>query len=383
MIRTWATALVVLVGVSFGVGEAQTPAAVRLVSPRAGEIVSGTVTIRADLSPDLLARAQSVTISVDGAALCSNLPPGTPECTWNAGRDVAQHLIRVVVNVASGERAVATVRTGKLDYVDVARVDVVQVAATVRDRQGHFVSGLTPQAFRILEDGKPREISHFSAEDSALSLVVAVDVSASMNEAMPEVKEAVSTFLRAVSPRDRVTLIAFNDSLFTLANAETDPDARVKAVDRLSAFGSTALYDALSKSIDMLGEAAGRRAIVLFTDGEDRSSQTSLASVREKLETTDATLFVVGLGRGAVVEQLKETLSALVESNGGLVQFAERARDLKTPFTAVLEELSHQYLLGFTPPGLARDGAWHPLRIEVSNRDLRIRARQGYRAPAK
>jgi Ca-activated chloride channel homolog len=171
--------------------------------------------------------------------------------------------------------------------------------------------------------------------------------------------------------------------MFTLASEETSPQARVAAVGRLAAWGGTALYDVLARSIDLLDEESGRRAIVLFTDGEDQSSQLSLATVREKLESTDATLFVVGLGRGATAAELKKAMEELVDANGGLVLFAERAKDLKTPFAAILQELSHQYLLGYEPSSGVTDDSWRPIKVEMVDKNLRVRARRGYRLVSK
>lgn len=133
----------------------------------------------------------------------------------------------------------------------------------------------------------------------------------------------------------------------------------------------------------MLTEGSGRRALVLFTDGEDRSSQTTFAAAKEKLESTDATLFAVGLGRGATVEELKRALQDLTEANGGLVLFAEKSKDLKAVFARVVEELSHQYLLGYESTNQNRDGTWRPVRVEMTEKRYRVRARQGYRAPSK
>src|SRR5204863_6151644 len=106
-------------------------------------------------------------------------------------------------------------------------------------------------------------------------------------------------------------------------------------VDRLVAFGGTALYDVLSKSLEILATGTGRRAIVLFTDGDDRSSQATLASIEEKLQASDATLFAVGLGRGATAEALRKTLEDLADASGGHVLFADKPKELHDTFADV------------------------------------------------
>jgi VWFA-related protein len=359
------------------------PGRLRIEFPTAGTLLSGPIVIRAIVGPDIADRIVSLTFSVDGTVVCGAVSPQRPECAWNAGSDIKQHVIRVVGNVTRGERLVATVRTAKLDYTETVKVDIVQLSAVVQDRDGKFVTGLPRDTFRVFENGAPQRITHFAAQESTLELVLAIDVSGSMAESIPDLKLAVSAFLQAVGPAHSVTILAFNDTMFTLASRETSPDIRVRSVARLAAWGGTALYDALSKSIDIVSGGAGRRALVLFTDGEDRSSQTSIATVREKLESTDATLFVVGLGRGATVDRLKRGMEELVEVNGGVALFAEHAKDLRAPFGKVLAELANQYLIGYESTNPARDGSWRTIKVESTDKRHRIRTRQGYRAASK
>jgi len=262
-------------------------------------------------------------------------------------------------------------------------VDVVQIAAVVTDRGGHFVPGLERSAFRVLEDGVVQPISHFAAQDSDLDLVVAVDMSGSMSDALPDLKDAVRAFLGALGPKDLVTIVAFNDTMYTLASHETNADARLATVDKLTAWGGTALYDVLTRSVGILAEGTGRRAVVLFTDGDDRSSQATLASVEATLESSDATLYVVGLGRGATAEELRKTMEELADASGGRVLFAEKSRDLRSTFASVVAELSNQYLIGYESTNTKRDGSWRALKVEPTDKRYRIRARHGYRALAK
>ena len=89
---------------------------------------------------------------------------------------------------------------------------------------------------------------------------------------MPKLKSAVKEFLAAVPPTNQVTLLGFNDNIFTLTRKTTDPAERVRAVDRLAPWGSTALYDVILRGVDMLGRQTGRKALIVFTDGEDQGS---------------------------------------------------------------------------------------------------------------
>src|SRR4029077_15358154 len=118
--------------------------------------------------------------------------------------------------------------------------DVVQVTVSVSDSRGRFVKGIPQEAFHVQEDGRPQAITHFASEDVPLELVAAIDISGSMAPAMPKVKTAVKEFLAEVPAQDRVTLLGFNDNIFTLTRKATDAAERMKAVDRLPPRGGAA-----------------------------------------------------------------------------------------------------------------------------------------------
>ena len=285
------------------------------------------------------------------------------ECSWEAGTTVLARQIRVVAELTGGGRVVRTVRTKALGYAEKVDVDVVQVIATVTDNTGHFVAGLPRSAFKIEEDGKAQKISHFGSEDVPLELIVAVDVSGSMAPAMPRLKMAVKEFLGAVPSRDQVTLIGFNDSIFALTRRTVDPAERIKAVDRLAPWGATALYDVILRGVDMLGKQPGRRAIVVFSDGEDQGSHASITDVERRLQASDVTLYMIGQGRGVEVAALKTVMQRLVEPTGGRALFTDSIDQLHSAFEDLLEELSNQYLLGYESSNARRDDSFRKITV--------------------
>jgi Ca-activated chloride channel homolog len=363
-----------------GEGSTRAPAApaLEILSPAADAYISGATTLRAGLKP--ATAATRVLFFVDGRKVCE--APAEPfECSWEAGSSIVAHQIRVVAELTSGGRVVQTLRTKSLGYAEQVDVEVVQVIATVTDGSGHFVTGLPRTAFHIEEDGKPQKISHFGSEDVPLELIVAVDVSGSMTPAMPRLKTAVKTFLGAVPSRDQVTLLGFNDSIFALTRRTTDPAERVKAVDRLAPWGATALYDVILKGVDMLGKQPGRRAMIVFSDGEDQGSHASIVDVERRLQASDVTLYMIGQGRGVEVAALKAIMLRLVEPTGGRALFTDSIDQLHGAFTELLEELSNQYLLGYESSNPRHDEAFRKISIQVDGQS-HVRARQGYRAMA-
>lgn len=374
---------VVLLGLSLTLGEAaQTPLTLEIVSPVDGAYVSDKVTIEARILPvERWSEVTAMTFFADGKVVCRSVAVSAPTCHWDAGPVIAAHLLRVVATTSTGARLVATASTREVDVKESAAVRIVQVNASVQDRSGRFVRGLTPAQFRLVEDGRPQTILHFAAEEAPLEIVVAMDISGSMGAAIDDLKAAVRQFLMQLKPADRVTLVAFNAEMFVLARREADAAARLAAIDGVTAWGGTALYDAIMRSLDLLSRQPGRRSLVVFSDGDDQSSQATFATVDRALRGGDASLFVVGLGRGREQATLRETLEALVEPTGGRALFAERSGELGAAFGEVIQELTHQYLIGYESTNTRADGAWRTLQVDVPGTRHRVRARQGYFAP--
>jgi VWFA-related protein len=350
--------------------------AVRIVSPEPNSYIGGTTLLEAAVDPTL--KVDNATFFVDGRPACT-VAVAPFECSWEAGQEVVAHQIRLVVTLADEQRIVRTVRTRSLGFADKVNVEVVQVTVTVMDEGGRPIGGVPRSSFRVFEDGKPQTITYFAAEDVPLELIVAVDISGSMTAVMPKLKKAVKEFLGAVPSRDEVTLLGFNDSVFALTRKTTDPAERMRAVDRLAPWGATALYDVIVRGIDMLGRRTGRKALVVFSDGEDQGSHVALEDVERRLQASDVTLYMIAQGRGITQEYLKTAMQRLTRPTGGRTFTTESIEGLQGAFAELLDELSNQYLFGYPPTNTKRDDTWREIRVEVDGHK-NVRARQGYRA---
>jgi Ca-activated chloride channel family protein len=361
-----------------GAGAAPNGPALRIEEPAAGRPVSGVLTLRARVEPEGLPVAR-VSFAADGSPVClRDAPPW--ECPWDAGEGTAAHTIRAVAVLRDGTRLVDSVQTEAAPFSLSVDVRVVQVTATVTDGEGRLVKGLRQEDFRVFEDGQPEEVTHFIGSESERELVVAVDMSASMAPAMGRCGEAVKRFLDTVRPVDRVTVLAFNDNVFTLARREATPEARLRAVGRLRAWGSTSFYDAVLKGLDLLEKHRGRRALVLFTDGEDMVSHATAEDVQRRVEVSATPVFVVAQGKGMREPALKRVLDRIAGVSGGRAFYTDRIEQLEGAFAAIGEDIASQYLLAYSPADAARDGSWRTIRVEVAGKRRTVRARQGYRA---
>lgn len=326
-----------------------------------------------------------MTFSVDGETICTI--ERTPfECRWDAGPEIRDHLVRVVALLADGRRLVRSVSTRGRDGSDVntvfrVGVEAVELTAVVTDWRGRFVRDLKRDEFIVKENGVVQEVTYFGSQEAPLEVVVAIDVSGSMSAVMERVKEAVKRFLAALRPVDAVTIVGCNDNVFTVTRRETDAALRAKAVDRLGSWGSTAIYDATIKAVELVGRRPGRKAIVLFTDGADRSSRVTEATARRHVEAGNAVVCAVALGDALNNPDLRKNLERFAEATGGQASFEKKVQDLDEAFGRVFRELSSHYLIAYMPSQAQQDGSWREIEVEVTNKKAyHVRSREGYLA---
>lgn len=354
-------------------------AAARITSPEDGSYLSGAVRFGIAFEPlSIVPRVRQVRWFANGRQICT---AGTPpfSCEWDAGQLVIEHVIRAVVMLDDGAQLVAHARTRAVQLAESVDVDVIQVTAVVTDATGRFVTGLNAGDFKVFENGREQQVTSFAAENIPLELVTAIDVSSSMTAALPDVKRHAATFLGQLKPADQVTILGFNDKIFTLARRSTDQEARARAISRLAPWGGTALYDAIVNALGILGRQSGRRSLLVFSDGEDQSSHATVDSVIQKAEASDATIYVIGQGRSLKATALQQLMQRLATGSGGRAFFTSQETKLGAIFEDILADLRHQYVLAYPAPATARDGEWHGIRVEIPGRSHSVRARLGYR----
>lgn len=377
-LRIWTWLICASTGASLFAAPAQS-VSIRIVAPSEGTYVTGQTRLVAMMEPPSAVRqVERVRFFANGTQVCS-LVRAPFECDWDAGDRITEHHIRVTATLRSGERLVHNVRTLPVTYAESVDVDVVQVTAVVTDQEGRFVRDLKASDFTILEDDRPQAITHFASENIPLEMVAALDVSSSMELALPRLKSAAKKFLSGLRVQDQVTVLAFNDNIFKLARRETDQAVRARAIDRMAPWGGTALHDVLIEATSLLGRQSGRRSIVLFSDGDDQSSIAPLSAAIARTEASDATIYAIGQGRAVQNHALQTLMQRLATVSGGRAFFTDDESRLDTIFTEILEDLRNQYLLAYPAPSSARDGRWHAIKVQVGGGKYRVRARQGYR----
>lgn len=258
-------------------------------------------------------------------------------------------------------------------------VRLVEVYATVFDHKGNFVDGLRSDNFKILEDGQPQLISIFENNAEALSCAVLLDTTGSMRDALPRVKNSVTRLIDELGPQDSVAVFTFDDHLTVRQDFTIDKDAAKRAVFRTRAEGSTALFDAVTESSEELAKRRGKKALIVFTDGDDNSSLLSASAAIEHAKKVGIPLYTIAEGQATISSKLGKVLSELSENTGGVSYRVKNADDIGGIFQAIANNLRHLYLLSYKPTSDGADGRWRKIDISVSGVDnYHLRAKQGY-----
>lgn len=272
-------------------------------------------------------------------------------------------------------------------------IDVVSVGATVKDRKGRLVSGLTARDFVVLDGGTPRTISDFQTERVPVSLAILFDISGSMDvgDRTTAAKFAAHHVLSWLEPgRDEAALFAFDSRLHEVAPFTVDTRALQGALGEVDPFGATSLHDAIAAAARQVSERTGRRrAVVVLTDGIDTASRLSPADVSGIASAIDVPVYIIATvmsidnpllnnrGDRLVTPTATGSIEDLANWTGGACFYATTPAQSSQVSRQVIDELRSQYLIVFEP---ASGSGWRPLEIRTRQKDYTVRARSGYMA---
>jgi VWFA-related protein len=270
-----------------------------------------------------------------------------------------------------------------------ASVDMVRIAAIVRDRKGRFVADLTARDFEILDGGLTRNIKDFRHDLTGVSVAVLFDVSGSMEGHLTYAREAASHVLSWLdTSRDEAAIFTFDTHLDEAAPFTVGLKTLPAALSSKKPFGATSLHDAIALTARRVGEREGRRrAVVVLTDGADTSSYLKPAEVSAIASGIDVPVYIFGIVPSidnpseetalpsAERSALAGPLADLAAWTGGHVFVASTPGQRSIAARQIIDELRHQYLIAFESSG---QPGWHPLVVRARNKDLTVRARSGY-----
>ena len=256
----------------------------------------------------------------------------------------------------------------------------VVLHATVRSDDGRLVPDLTAQDFAIRDEGQPVEISVFSSDPQPITVALLLDMSGSMIGHFLRVREATRFFVDAIQPGDRVRIGTFGDEV-SISPVLTGDKAVLHELllYELWPGGGTPLWNAICAAMRSLEKEPGRRVIVTLTDGADTGGLPGLKGdrkdARKWVEDDGFMVYAIGM-EGA---DLEDKMIELADQGGGGHFMLEKGADLRATFARVIDELRHQYEIGYVLP--QADGKLHDVEVIVKKPGMQVRAKKNYRAP--
>jgi Ca-activated chloride channel family protein len=242
--------------------------------------------------------------------------------------------------------------------------------------------------FVVLENGVRQKVTLFDPKDLPLSLVILIDMSASMAPHRKAVIRAATRLIDRLRPQDEAEIVSFSQRLTVLEPRTTDHDALVGALERTHPEGTTALHNALYVTLkdlqrDERGDNLRRRAVVLLSDGEDTSSAVTDDQVLELARTAQIGLYTILMSALPRSEPsaARHLLDALARESGGEAFLLDGAAELHGVYERIAQELHSQYCLGYVSSQPEVDGRWRQILVLTPQQGaLRVRHRVGYYA---
>ena len=271
-------------------------------------------------------------------------------------------------------------------------VKLVLVPVSVTDPEHRLITGLSAGNFQLYEGNTAQSIRHFSSEDVPISIGVILDASGSMRDKMERVREALNQFCREANPQDEFFMIVFSNEPHLVNDFTTSPDDLQKELLFTQPKGRTALLDAIYMGLHKLKDARyGKKALLIISDGGDNHSRYSEKEIKSAAKESDVMIYGIGTF-DRYVPTLEESrgpalLSEIAEPTGGRAFTLENPQELPAVARYIGKELRTQYVLGYRPENLRKDGKWHKIQVKLRLPRkwsfLRAHAKTGYYAPAE
>ncbi|HKP88015.1 MAG TPA: VWA domain-containing protein [Blastocatellia bacterium] len=294
------------------------------------------------------------------------------------------------------------------DQIITLGTELVTVPFNVTDKKNHYITDLGKDDVEVLEDNKPQQVFSFERQtDLPITIAMVIDVSISEEATLPYEKEAGKRFFsRVLRPKkDLGAVITFEGDATLVQGLTSDPERIQRALDEVritaagavarsgvgtppingdSRAGSTAIWDAVySVSTDLLSREAGRRVIILITDGQDTSSRVKMREAIERTWRKEVIIYSIGIGDPGYGGVDSGSLKKIASETGGRAFFPRNETDLDEAFKQIDEDLRTQYLLAYTSTNGSKDGSFRTIQLRVKSRkDMVVRHRRGYFAKA-
>jgi Ca-activated chloride channel family protein len=269
-------------------------------------------------------------------------------------------------------------------------VDLVLVTVTITDPMIRLVTGLEKSDFQVYENSKEQAIRTFAAEDAPVSIGIIFDLSGSMTSKLLRAKEAILQFAKTANPQDEFFVIGFNDRPELIEDFTSSVEEIQARLATVRAGHRTALLDAIYYGVQKMRDARHeRKALLVVSDGGDNRSRYTEGEVRAEVREADVEIYSIGIFDPYAPTPEERTgpqlLADISEVTGGRLFRVDDIDELGDIAEKISTELRNQYVIGYRPQDLSRDGKWRKVKVKVNPPPglppLTVYARTGYYAP--
>lgn len=180
--------------------------------------------------------------------------------------------------------------------------DLRKMLVQVVDTNNRAVYDLRPDEFEVMEAGVEREIVSVESTAAPFNLVLLLDVSGSVENYQDFIRRTARAFVETADPRDRISIIIFNDDVKVLSGFTSDRAVLNESLDSFDAGGGTAYYDALAFVLaDQLRPLRGERsAVVVLSDGDDNQSFLPFDSLLGSMQESGSLIYPLYVPSGLI-----------------------------------------------------------------------------------
>lgn len=286
--------------------------------------------------------------------------------------------VRAVAYQADGNSTEDLVYVNAPDYLEEVDIQFVELYIAVLDQQSHPVTGLPLDAFQVSEDGTPQTPVRFDeVSNLPIHAGILLDISASMEERLDVAREAALRFFeQAISPRDRATLVTFNDHPSIAVKFTNDLKTLAGGLAGLKAERGTALYDCLIFALHYFNGIKGQRALILLSDGEDEHSKFTFDDALEYARRAGVAIYTIGvdLPRGPG----RKELTRFAEETGGRSFLIDDVSELASIYDAIQKELRSRYYLAYQSTNTSPEDRFRTIDVAVDGKGLEAKTLRGY-----
>ncbi|RMH16076.1 MAG: VWA domain-containing protein [Acidobacteria bacterium] len=353
--------------------------AVRLVEPQRGKRYARSLRAKVDVSVPEGEGVERVELYVNETKVATLYqPPYVQPIVLPEDEPVAY--VRAVAYTPDGNSTddwVFVNAPGNLDELD---IQYVELYVTVLGGDKRPVDDLRPEDFQIFEDGAPQTIARFErVRDLPIHAAIMLDVSASMEERLADAQAAALRFFeQTVTPRDRATVVTFNDHPNLTARFTNDVTALAAGLAGLKAERSTAIWDSLIFTLYYFNGIKGQRTILLLSDGRDESSRFPYEDALEYARRAGVTIYAIGLDlpRSALSDRRK--LNKLADETGGRAFFIKDVAELGSIYETIERELRSRYLITYQSTNTSTAKDFRFIEVKMTRGGLEAKTMRGY-----